>query len=112
MYSLFVTFQATEQSEGAFDIERNRFLEYTEEHITTQLVSLSNEARECIQSWPCLLMQEGRGQEEAYVVEITRVDTSASEVKTTIRHAPPRSPETRQPGSRWWSRRAPGAGRR
>lgn len=90
MYSLLVIHAVSERTEGAFAIDKSRFLEYTADEIAIQLRSLSIEARECIRSWPCILMQEGRGQEEAHVVEITRVDADPSEVKVTISPLPGR----------------------
>ncbi len=56
--------------EDFLEIERGRFLEYTGNDIKTQLNSLSNEAITSIKSWPSLIMEEGRGEECAYVVQI------------------------------------------
>jgi len=84
MYSLLVSQEASEKSEGTFTIERSRFLEYTVELISAQLQSLSTEAKESIRSWPCILMQEGRAQEQARLVEISRLDVTGKEIKATI----------------------------
>ncbi len=88
MYSLFVTHQVEERSKGAFDILRSRFLEYTSDFISAQLQSLSIEAKDCIMSWPCILMQEGRGQEDAYVTQITAIEVSGADIKLTIASFP------------------------
>ena len=88
MYSFLVTQAASEQSEGTFEIDLRRFLEYTADGIVIQLRTLSIEAQACIRSWPCILAQEGKGQEEARLVEITHIDVTRGEVRVTIA-APP-----------------------
>lgn len=84
MYSLLVSPEVSEKSDGTFAIEKSRFLEYTGDLISFQLQSLSTEARESIRSWPCILMQEGRGQEQAHLVEITRIDVTTKEIVATV----------------------------
>ncbi|MGH7983062.1 MAG: TIR domain-containing protein [Candidatus Udaeobacter sp.] len=84
MYSLLVSHEASKKNEGTFTIERGRFLEYTGELISSQLKSLSTEAEESIRSWPCILMEEGRGQELAHLVEIGRLDVTGKDIKATI----------------------------
>lgn len=91
MYSLLVCQDVEERSKGTFKISRSRFLEYTRDSISDQLQALSVEARECIKSWPCILMQEGRGQEEAYVGEITALEVAGADVEVTIRLLPSES---------------------
>ncbi|HKS06041.1 MAG TPA: nucleotide-binding protein [Gemmatimonadaceae bacterium] len=83
MYSLFVSYTASERDSGTFTLERSRFLEYTADGISAQLRTLANEAKASIASWPCLLMQEGRGQEVAHIVGITQIDHSPREIKIT-----------------------------
>ena len=80
MYSLFVSYQVEERNEGRFNMERNRFLEYTDDTISALYRPLSIEAIECIKSWPCILMQEGRGQESAYIAQILDIDVSDTEI--------------------------------
>jgi len=92
MYSLFVTPKAAERNEGTFNLDIGRFLEYTEDAMSNQLRSLSNEAQECIRSWPCILMQEGRGQEQAYLVQVNRLETTKGEIKATISLLPETKP--------------------
>jgi predicted nucleotide-binding protein len=84
MYSLLVSHEASTRSEGIFTIEASRFLEYTDDIISIQLRSLSNEAKEGICSWPCILMQEGRGQERAHLAQIGRLEVTHGEIKATI----------------------------
>src|SRR6266446_5939199 len=84
MYSLLVTNQAEDPSEGVFGIDRSRFLEYTAESITLQLRGLPAEAREAIKSWPCILMPEGRGDEQAYLVRINDLSVNRTEVTVTV----------------------------
>jgi len=84
MYSLLVSNEQGGNVEGTVTIEKGRFLEYTGHLISIQLQSLSTEAKESIRSWPCILMQEGRGQEQARLVAISRLDTTAKEVVATF----------------------------
>ncbi len=88
MYSLFVPSQVGNRGSGLFEIPRNRFLEYTADLIRVQLQSLSVEAKDCIISWPCILMYEGRGQEEAHVVQIKAIDITKSDIKVMLTTLP------------------------
>ena len=72
-------------------VPTSRFLEYTSAVISSQLQGLSIEARDCIKSWPCVLMQEGRGQEKAYVAQVTGVELAGVQVKLTVASLPGRS---------------------
>ena len=85
MYTLFVSHLAEEQTAGSFVMERERFLEYTEDRIIGLLHGLSNEAIDCICSWPCLLMQEGRADEVARLVEVAQIRATTKEITVTIR---------------------------
>jgi len=91
MYSLLVSHQVEARGKERFDISRTRFLEYTSDSISAQLLALSVEARDCIKSWPCILMQEGRGQEEAYVAQITAIEVPGADIKLTIQSLPSES---------------------
>ena len=88
MYSLFVSQEASVKSHGLFVMEKSRFLEYTDDSIRVQLPSLSNEARESICSWPCILMEEGKGQEEARLVQVTHIEVSGANLKVSISPLP------------------------
>ncbi|MEM1186623.1 MAG: nucleotide-binding protein [Planctomycetota bacterium] len=77
MYSLLVSGQAADSYEGRFSLPRTRFLEHTNSNIYEILNSLSNQAIECIQSWPCLLMTEGRSDEHCYVCRIESIDNGS-----------------------------------
>jgi len=88
MYNLLVSNEFKERREGAFNFSISRFLEYTSDSISTQLRSLSVEANNCITSWPCILMQEGRGQEKAYIVKITNIEIAGTVVKFSIMSIP------------------------
>jgi len=88
MYTLIVSQQVGENAEGPFDIERSRFLEYTSEMISVQIRPLSEEAKECIRSWPCILMQEGRGQEEAFVGQIRSIEGAGASIRMEISRLP------------------------
>jgi predicted nucleotide-binding protein len=80
MYTLLVSTAASEQQHGPFRMDRNRFLEYTDDSIRTQLRPISVEAVACLNSWPCILMQEGRGDEVAHIGRVTKVSASPWEV--------------------------------
>lgn len=92
MYSLLISNQIEDHAEGSFEIPKDRFLEYTSEAISAQLQPLSIEAIDCIKSWPCVLMQEGRGEERAYVGRITAVHDVGADIKLTIASCPSESP--------------------
>lgn len=92
MYSLLVSHQIEDHAEGTFEIPRGRFLEYTSEAVSAQLQPLSIEAIDCIKSWPCVLMQEGRGEERAYVGRITAIHDAGADIKLTIASCPSELP--------------------
>lgn len=71
-------------------MEKSRFLEYTPDSISTQLGTLSTEAIACIQSWPCILMDEGRGLEKAEIMEIMQIERERANIKVTVRSLTPR----------------------
>jgi predicted nucleotide-binding protein len=79
MYNLIVWGALDEHwSEDVLEIERARFLEYTSDDIKTQLNPLSNEAITSIKSWPSLVMEEGRGEECAYIAQIQDIQVKNS----------------------------------
>lgn len=92
VYSLLVSHQFADRTEGTFEFSRSRFLEHTTASIATQLAPLSIEGIDCIKSWPCILMQEGRGQEEAYVGQITAVEDAGADLKVTVARLQSESP--------------------
>lgn len=73
MYNLIVSNQVGGDDGSSLDVPERRFLEYTGTPISQQLSSLSVEAIRSLKSWPCLLMREGRGEEEAQLVEIQSI---------------------------------------
>lgn len=81
MYSVLVTGQVKAQIGGTFTVPRDRYLEYTAEPIVSQLRTLSRDAIECLKSWPCLLMNEGRSDEVAYVVRIAEISATGGNIK-------------------------------
>ncbi len=89
MYNLIV-WGALEENlcEGYLEIDKGRFLEYTDNYIKTQLDSLSNEAIASIKSWPSLVMNEGRGEEDAYVVEIQNIEVKDSKLILSLSEIP------------------------
>lgn len=84
MYSLFVSYLAEDQTRQAFELTKDRFLEYTSDSILNQLQSFSVEAIDCIKSWPCIVMQEGRGAEVAHVGKITAMDQSSANISIDV----------------------------
>lgn len=89
MYSLIVTHAASEQAEGEFEIDAGRYLEHTDETLTAQLESLSLDARRSLQSWPCLLTQEGRGDEPVRLVSLSGISRAGGDVRFTAREVRP-----------------------
>lgn len=77
MFNIIVSGFVEEVFSSAIEIDQSRFLEYTGGLIRSQLENLSTEAIDCLKSWPCLLMQEGRGEEVVHVSKITRLDVEA-----------------------------------
>lgn len=92
MYSLLVSNHVEDRAEGIFEISKDRFLEYTSDAISAQLRPLSIEATDCIKSWPCVLMQEGRGEEQAYVGRITAIQVAEADIKLKVAPCPSESP--------------------
>ncbi len=88
MYNLLVSHHVKERAQGTFEISRSRFLEYTSDSISVQLQALSIEAIECVKSWPCVLMQEGRGEEEAHVAQITAIEGAGADIKLVVEFFP------------------------
>ena len=84
MYNLIVssTFAAGEIL--SFSLERGRFLEATDDAIKSQLKSLSRQAIEHIQSWPCVVMNEGRADETAILAKIQVLTATPSEVSVRV----------------------------
>ncbi len=80
MYNLLVSNALADLGDDPLSISRNRFLEYTTDAISSQLRSLSTEAINCIMSWPCLVMEEGRGEEEAYIAQIESIGMVGAEL--------------------------------
>lgn len=68
--------------------ERERFLEGTEEKLRIALRGLSKEAQDCLTSSPCLLMEEGRTEEIARIVELVDISASKTHVTVTIHTLP------------------------
>lgn len=85
MYNLVVSQGASESSEGAFTMDKTRFLEYTDELIARDLAGLSKEAVESIRSWPCIWMQEGRGEEPVTLTQVTQLELRGADVKFSVR---------------------------
>lgn len=84
MYSLLVSHLVEDKLNPAFEISKSRFLEYTSDAISDQLDSLSTEAIECLKSWPCILIQEGRGQGVAHVVQVNALQVDGGDIKLVV----------------------------
>jgi predicted nucleotide-binding protein len=84
MYSVLVTGFAQDATLNDFAIPQSRFLEHTDNSIAVQLSTLSNEAVECIKSWPFLLMQEGRGREVAAIAKVVGVQSTGAEIRISL----------------------------
>ena len=92
MYSLLVSHQFHEWDGGVFRFDKSRFLEYTSEPIEDQLRSLSIEAIECIRSWPCMLMEEGRAEELVRIARISELRDLGREIRLTVNLCPSKAP--------------------
>lgn len=80
MYNLLVSNLLPELGEGPLEVPGSRFLEHTSETITLQLQTLSDEAIAAMKSWPCLVMKEGRGEEEAFIAKIVSLAIGSKEI--------------------------------
>lgn len=95
MYNLLVSNQFKDWDSETFQFDKGRFLEFTSEAIRKQLRTLSIDATECLTSWPCVLMEEGRAEE---VVRIARISDLSNlcdldrEIRLTVRLYPSKSP--------------------
>lgn len=92
MYSLLVSHQFQDWDGGAFRIDKSRFLEYTSEPIEEQLRPLSIEAIECLKSWPCVLMDEGRAEELVRIARISELRDHGREIRLTVNLCPSKAP--------------------
>lgn len=92
MYSLLVSHQFEDRAEGAFEFSKGRFLEYTSDSVAEQLRPLSIEAVDCIKSWPCVLMQEGRGDERVQIGRIADVRDAGMDIRLAIEICPSEAP--------------------
>jgi hypothetical protein len=88
MYNLLVSNQVTLEGPNVITLATERFLEYTSGSISGPLSSLSIEAMESLKSWPCLLMEEGRGQETAFLRRISSIDSDGGEVRVSSSPVP------------------------
>lgn len=84
MYSLIVSGQFEEWEGRAFRFDKSRFLEYTSDEIKEQLRPLSIEAIECLKSWPCVLIQEGRAEEIVRIARITELSDLGRELRVMV----------------------------
>jgi predicted nucleotide-binding protein len=84
MYNLIVssTFKAGEVL--SFSLERNRFLEATDDTIKAPLKTLSKQAIERLKSWPCIVINEGRSNEVAILAKIQTLTATASDVSVRL----------------------------
>ena len=88
MYSILVANAAAEQTDGVVTFERSRFLEGTDSAIAAQLSALSLEAQDCLRAWPCIFMQEGRGDEKAFLVRVSAVSPNAGRLSVSLEAIP------------------------
>ena len=92
MYSLLVSHQFQDWDGGDFRFDKSRFLEFTSNPIKDQLRSLSIEAIECIKSWPCVLIDEGRAEELVRIARISGVHGLGNEIRVTVDLCTSKSP--------------------
>lgn len=92
MYILLVSHQASDQDSGEFLLDRTRFLEYTDHDLAEQLSGLAVEATASLLSWPALVMDEGRGEEPAFLRRLSSIrvkDRNLSFQLVDVPGAPP-----------------------
>lgn len=92
MYSLVVSGQFEEWDGRVFRFDKSRFLEYTSDAIKEQLRPLSIEAIECLKSWPCILIEEGRAEEVVRIARITELRDLGRELRVTVNLCPSEAP--------------------
>lgn len=92
MYSLIVSGQFEEWEGKTFRFDKSRFLEYTSGVIKEQLRPISIEAIECLKSWPCVLIQEGRAEEIVRIARITELSVLGRELRVTVNLCPSDAP--------------------
>lgn len=92
MYNLVVSHTFNKWDGGAFRFDKSRFLEYTSDAIKLQLRSLSIEAFECLKSWPCILMDEGRAEEVVRIARITNLRDLGAQLSLTVDLCPSKAP--------------------
>lgn len=88
MYSLIVSGQFEELEGSTFRFDKSRFLEYTSDVTKELLRPLSIEAIECLKSWPCILIQEGRAEEIVRIARITELRDLGRELLITVNFCP------------------------
>jgi hypothetical protein len=89
MYNLIVSNLLLElDEEDPVEISRDRFLEYTSDHIGAQLLSLSSDAINAMLSWPALVMAEGKGDEAAQFCRLSDIRVSRSVVTARLQRLP------------------------
>lgn len=79
MYNLLVSSLFSQTDNEPLTISKSRFLEFTSESISAQLISLSTEAVKSVKSWPCLVMSEGRAEEAVRLASITSLSEEGSD---------------------------------
>lgn len=80
MFNIIVSGLVEDDFSSSIEIDPSRFLEYTGGPIRSQIENLSNEAIDCLKSWPSLLMQEGRGEEVVYIAQIKTIDVEERKI--------------------------------
>jgi hypothetical protein len=84
VYTLLVSGEVEDKHHGIFTVGAGRFLEYTNEALSTQLESLSIEAVDCIKSWPCILMQEGDEDERANLAQVLGIERAGIDIRLNV----------------------------
>jgi len=84
VYNLIVSHKFADGADGTYAFSKERFLESTNNSIAAQLRSLSVEAVECLRSWPCIFMEEGRGEERAFIGRLAAIQNGDSDLSLTI----------------------------
>lgn len=79
MFNLIM--RSAEWSSGRGTIELNRVFEYTEAHVSAQFTQNNVPVLDKLLALPCLFMQEGIGDEVAYVGQVNRARMAGREIQ-------------------------------
>ena len=81
MFNLIVSHWEDGPEAGPGMITKDRYLEYTSQEIINYLKDLPNDAIRAIESWPTVLMEEGRGEEKVLIGYLSEIRNNRTSVQ-------------------------------